>query len=435
MSISTSTLAKFISFGSVLFAVGCGGGNDGTGTASGQTQNTGGGAGAQTPGCETAPACGSCQVCYDTCVCLTGKNAECVAQCAGQGTPTPIGGGGAGGGTSVGTGGATTTPGSGGTTTVGAGGTTSVGAGGTTTVGAGGTTAPAGGGATSVGTGGTTAGTGGTTGAPAYQELTLTSDTFPVNPGEEIYRAQNFANPIGKDVDIIESESFMTPGSHHMFAFHDPSFNADSGVQTSSGIEFHPYIHTAQTPQQLMTYPAGIGRYLKAGEGIRLQVHYINTGSTALTASVSLRIRYVDTTQVQYHAAEVFLNNIGISVKPGISSATSTVAMPYAIKLLGAASHMHKRATLFDSKTNTGQEIYTTTQWDEPKASAFNPAMDIAQGGSISWTCTWNNTTGTTLSFGESAANNEMCIFSGVYYPAPNGAPISKQCLGAGSCF
>jgi hypothetical protein len=315
----------------------------------------------------------------------------------------PIGGDGTGGssGDGTGSGGATDVPGAGGATVTGAGGAQVV--------------------VSDAGSG--------------WEELTFTSDTFPVGPGEEIYRAQNFANPIGHDVDIIESESFMTPGSHHMFAFHAASYNANGALGTSSGIEFAPYVHTAQTPQQLTTYPPGIGRYLPAGDGIRLQVHYINTGATSLTASVSLRIRYVDTSKVQYHAAEVFLNDVGVRVPPGTSTATMTVAMPYAVKLLGAGSHMHKRAVNFDSKTNDGREIYTTTQWDEPQAAAFNPTIDIAAGGSITWSCTWNNDTGQTLSFGESAATNEMCIFSGVYYPAPGGAGISRQCVAPGACF
>ncbi|HVU01325.1 MAG TPA: hypothetical protein VHE30_06220 [Polyangiaceae bacterium] len=420
---TTSILSSLLCLGSLVLIAGCGSNQDGGGTQQpangfgGQGQQPGGNPQASQPGCTTAPACMSCATCYEACVCQTGNNQGCVNACAGQGDVMQVGGG----------------PGGSGNT--GSGGAGNTGSGGSVNTSSGGSGNPAGGSGNTGSGGSVDTGAGGAQTAPDWQEVTITSDTFQVAAGDEIYRAQNFANPIGHDVDVIESESFMTPGSHHMFAFHDPSFNANGGVETSSGIEFHAYIHTAQTPQQIIKYPDGIGRFLPAGDGIRLQVHYINTGQDTLTASVSLRIRYVDPSKVQYHAGEVFLNNVGINVPPGKSTATSTVQMPYAIKLLGAASHMHKRAILFDSKTNDGREIYTTTEWNEPTASSFWPGMDVPAGGSISWSCTWQNDTGQTLTFGESAASNEMCIFSGIYYPAPNGAGISKQCLGAGLCL
>jgi len=433
MTSSMKSLMSLIGLGCASLLVGCGNGSDsggntnGVGSFGGQTAGVGGGQSnnpaASQPGCSTAPACGTCQACYEACVCQTGNMHGCIGACAGQGTPDPIGGG---------SGGSTGNPGSGGSgnPNPGSGGSISnPGSGGAMT---GGGTTSAGGAAT--GAGGATTGAGGASGND-WQELTLTSDSFTVNAGDEIYREQNFANPIGHDVDIIESESFMTPGSHHMFAFHGGQFNANGALETSSGVEFAGYIHTAQTPQQLTSYPAGIGRFLAGGDGIRLQVHYINTGTQSLQASVSLRIRYVDPSKVQYHAAEVFLDNIGINVPPGQSTATLSYPMPYDVKLLGAASHMHSRAIKFDSKTGDGREIYTTTQWDEPQATSFSPAMDVPAGQTISWSCTWNNTTGTTLSFGESAAKNEMCIFTGVYYPAPGGAGIAKQCAGQGACF
>jgi hypothetical protein len=37
-------------------------------------------------------------------------------------------------------------------------------------------------------------------------------------------------------------------------------------------------------------------------------------------------------------------------------------------------------------------------------------------GDSINWTCTYDNNTGKTLTFGDSAATNEMCIYVARYY-------------------
>jgi hypothetical protein len=55
--------------------------------------------------------------------------------------------------------------------------------------------------------------------------------------------------------------------------------------------------------------------------------------------------------------------------------------------------------------------------------------MDIKKGTAINWACTYQNGTGKALTFGEHAQTNEMCIFSGLYYPAPGGAGIVSQGL------
>jgi hypothetical protein len=51
-------------------------------------------------------------------------------------------------------------------------------------------------------------------------------------------------------------------------------------------------------------------------------------------------------------------------------------------------------------------------------------------GDSISWTCTYDNQTGKTLTFGESAQANEMCIYLARFYSAPDGAQLECQAQG-----
>ena len=53
--------------------------------------------------------------------------------------------------------------------------------------------------------------------------------------------------------------------------------------------------------------------------------------------------------------------------------------------------------------------------------------MEIGKGTSITWSCTFNNQTGQMLTFGQSATQNEMCIFNGVYYPSADGTSIVEN--------
>lgn len=222
---------------------------------------------------------------------------------------------------------------------------------------------------------------------------------------------------------MTETESFMAPGSHHMFVFNGTSFNADTGSAANClGVEFHDYIHVAQRPDVKIVYPAGIGRSFKGGEGLRVLAHYLNTNSSVLSAQVTVRFTYTQPSAVQFLAAQMFLNQARLVVGPGVSTHSSQFSVPYAIRMLNAVSHMHSRGTHFKATTNAGALIYDGSNWDEPEANTFDPGLDIAAGSVITWACDYNNPTAQTLTFGESATSNEMCILNALFYPTNPGA-------------
>jgi hypothetical protein len=259
------------------------------------------------------------------------------------------------------------------------------------------------------------------------QVVTIQTVDIPVAANTELVKCQNFKNPFGKDVALLESESTMV-SSHHMFLFHDPSYNADTNsVADCSGIEFHDLLHMAQTPKQDIVYPPGVGRVLSSTDGLRILVHLLNPSSKAVTAHVAISMRAVDPSAVQSLAVSLFLNDSLLLVPPGKSTATRNFTIPADIKVMNAVSHMHSRAVSFSATTNTGQVLYKGTSWNEPVAATFKPAMDIASGSVVTWSCTYNNTTGQYLTFGESANTNEMCILAGVAYPATPGVDLGTS--------
>ncbi|HVW24837.1 MAG TPA: hypothetical protein VHC69_05675, partial [Polyangiaceae bacterium] len=298
--------------------------------------------------------------------------------------------------------------------------------------------------------GGSGSGGGGAAIATA-QTITFTMDGFQVPPGGEYYKCQDFPNTFGGDIAIVDSKSVMTVGSHHLFVFRlsqggfyggTPNLGANDTKGPlvdcpSGGTEFHPFVHGAQTPEQETTYPAGIGQAFNSDETVRIMVHYLNTTSDLIDAGVTVTLKYVDASAVKNLAAAVFLNAIGLKVPPGTSTQSYTYQMPMDVNLLGAAGHMHRRGTQFTGAAvlpdGTKQMLYTTDTWDEPMAASFSPAIALPSGTSIHWACTYANDTGMTLRFGESANSNEMCIFTGTYYPAPGGNGIYDQDFTAGT--
>ncbi|MCC6644291.1 MAG: hypothetical protein IT374_01810 [Polyangiaceae bacterium] len=128
-------------------------------------------------------------------------------------------------------------------------------------------------------TGAGSAGSAGSAGAPVTggvtrvgDVVTVTMDPFTVEPGEEVYRCQNFANPFDGDVDVERWESEMTPGSHHMLFFYRAGA-VDGPGTPCSGLEFHATPYSTQLPSDGVTYPEGVAARVDHADGFRVQSH------------------------------------------------------------------------------------------------------------------------------------------------------------------
>jgi hypothetical protein len=251
----------------------------------------------------------------------------------------------------------------------------------------------------------------------------ITTDAFEIASGEEVFKCQNFANPFGKDVEIQRTESYMTQGSHHMFAFEAPGA-VDSGVESCSGLELERSIHTSQSPYNEFRYPAGVAVNFPASFGVRVNAHYLNTTVDPISARVTTVFYLAKPGTIQHHAAHIFLNNIGIFVEPhSAKTVTKTCTMPKDLQIVAAASHMHQYGKRFVAESG-GKMLYETTNWADPPFQLYDPPFALKQGETITFKCEYDNPTESALTFGESAKTNEMCIFSGRYFPSDNGQTV-----------
>lgn len=262
--------------------------------------------------------------------------------------------------------------------------------------------------------------------------ITLSMSQFTVGPGGEVFYCQTFTNPWGKQVDIKTYQLDMGVGSHHMFAFYaSNATDVALAACPSGGLTFGPYTFSAQSPTLTTTYPQSVGATIPATTGFQLMVHYLNTGSTTLTSSVNLTMWIAKPNVVTNHAGAIFLNNATMTVAPTCTSgcdSTDTYTLTQDVNLLSADSHMHKYATNFVATTSTGLTLFTTNQWAEPPAKVYSPPIALSAGTTITWTCTDVNTTGETLTFGESAVTNVMCIYTSIFYPVSD---INNPVLGS----
>jgi len=219
------------------------------------------------------------------------------------------------------------------------------------------------------------------------------------------------------DVDVKEYDEHMTEGSHHMFVFF--SSGATNGALEdcpNGGLEYHPYPFSAQSPDATLVYPPTVGSHIPASMGFMLNAHFVNATASAFQATLTVTIHLALPGAVTQYAGVVFMDNIGIVIPPGTSTATRTVTMPQDMNVIESGSHMHQQATNFVA-TSGSQQLYTTQSWSSPMPAFYNPPVHLASGAPVTWSCTYDNQSGQTLTFGESALTNVMCIYTMQFYP------------------
>lgn len=254
---------------------------------------------------------------------------------------------------------------------------------------------------------------------------TIAVESFDIPPGAEVYRCQNFENPFGRPVAVVRSESFMTSGSHHMFVFQSQGLK-DGELETCGGLEFGPNVHRAQSSQATVVYPEGVGRYLGDDEGLRIQVHYLNTTLDTIHTAVAVTLHAMAPEEVTSLASQIFVNTIDINVPPHSSGrATNSCVIPHDVQLVDSVSHMHQHGVYFSARDAERQLLYETSEWAEPEPWVFESPRRLKGGTTIAITCDYENPNDYALTFGESARSNEMCIFSGTYFPAQKGEGIT----------
>jgi hypothetical protein len=268
--------------------------------------------------------------------------------------------------------------------------------------------------------------------AEVAETKTLTIAPFQVAAGDEVFMCQQFANPFGEDVNLVKMDGQMSTGSHHFFVFNmSPATLRNTAAPIApcpgAGLEFHPYIYLSQQPNWTVTYPeADMGYPLPSANGLMMNVHFLNATSAPITAQATITMTVAKSGAVTKLVGNLFLNNGELSVPANIPKSSpvwypksTTPISDHNYEILQSWSHMHQWAVDFQASMGPSGSapFYEETNWDTPQIKNHNPPLQVASGTPINWQCQYYNDTGATLTFGDSAKSNVMCIYFGMYYP------------------
>jgi hypothetical protein len=406
----------------LLGLTGCGSGDDGTWSTDKFPSASGGDAGAGQSGAAGTGQSGA------------GGTSNVGAGGGGQGGAGGGGQGGAGGGGQGGAGGdpaggagGDPAGGAGGDPAGGAAGSGQVGAGGSGQVGAGGTAGTAGAGGTGGGSFGGTSGIDPNTGKLRPPEpgkgFQLETKDFMIPPGGEIFNCYYAEVPSDTEVAVSAWEGYMAKGSHHWIHYRDDAGTTAPGTLVNrgctSGFGGTDWLYTTGAPGHTDHMPAGVAMPLKARQRMKFDMHYINTGSTAIPGKAMLNIHLA---QGQYERASALVSfHIGISIPAnGTQTVTGTCTPGAGAKFFSMTTHTHKRGTLATIKRQSGEELVRTTDWEFPASKHWlePPYLTFGAGEKFTYSCTYKNDRASTVTVGTSAEANEMCMAITYFFPA-----------------
>ena len=275
-------------------------------------------------------------------------------------------------------------------------------------------------------------GSGGGNPPPAPQNgIQITTPDITLNPGDEIFKCYYTTLSNTAEVGAVKFQSWMTPGSHHFILYSTKTATRPDGTLEDctriGGAGTDPnttpiWMYASQDPQHEMDMPQGVAMPLIAHQPVIFNMHYINTSSQPMTVHVTQNIDYATGSYTRAGAFVTF--NTMISIPPGGTQTVSgNCQVPAGVNFFTMSTHSHKRTVEAKAQkwTNNapGEMLVDTTDWAHATISNWsNPFLTFAPGEQLYYSCSYRNDTNMTITVGESAEANEMCMAIGYYFPA-----------------
>ncbi|MFT3699184.1 MAG: hypothetical protein QM831_38915 [Kofleriaceae bacterium] len=266
---------------------------------------------------------------------------------------------------------------------------------------------------------------------PGYQMLISGDWTLPAptSGSVEMYKCVKLKVP--QDMWINSFRSLAPTGSHHeVLTITDTA--SQLGVVTdcspNESLMDKEMLYAAGVGTDDFTFPDGVAIHLTAGTYINLNLHLFNASDNPLTGTSGVLVKTVDQASVVNEAAMVFGGRLPFTIPAAAQpyQVTGTCSAAADFHIVALWPHMHQIATHQSIQLNGTMLLDTdysfTDQKNYPIADTLVKASDT-----LTTTCTYMNTTGAAVSFGE-YTEDEMC-FSGMYrYPPSNSANSEIAC-------
>jgi hypothetical protein len=268
-----------------------------------------------------------------------------------------------------------------------------------------------------------------------------------VGPGVESTQCIRKRLPTDRAIRVGQIENNLGLASHHMIVY-----RLADGDETDAPEDCLPFVDVldpeagaplavTQKAEETIALPQGVAFTLEPGQLIRIELHYINATEEPQELRASSTFIELPEDEFEQEADFLFIGSpdINLPAAPDLPEqpdpvTLGPVSLPIPAELTGInvfaiTGHQHQWGTdvqvsLATDPEEPGDPIYAPEnfQWDEPETIYHDPPIQVPEGASFNFSCTWENKSESQVGFGESV-DDEMCFFWAYYYPS-QGAKI-----------
>jgi hypothetical protein len=233
--------------------------------------------------------------------------------------------------------------------------------------------------------------------------------------------------PSKRDLAVNKVKIKVRGGSHHIHLYrpHDGTLNIPDGQETCNfALDFEVWQLVLASQNVLLNWklPKGVAFFFRAGEQLAAQTHFVDNGllATPEPGWAVMNLYAIPKHKVTSYAGAMFGQDKDVVVPAhSLATATTRCVFPKPVKLLAITGHYHFRGTQFTAGTwdgVSGTEIYRHGGYADPTFLRFGPD-DLGEVQGLEWTCTYDNPTDQSFTFGPLTDRHEHCNLFAFYYP------------------
>ena len=253
-------------------------------------------------------------------------------------------------------------------------------------------------------------------------------------PGQEGYFCVYVTVP--RDLYVKAFRPLNPNGTHHaVLTRYTGASPADGTVPCNVGTNGQSMIYGSGVGAPDFAFPTGVGLHLATGTRLLLNLHVYNATDAELTGRSGTLFQEATAAEVQ-NLAELVLAGptVALSVPPGVSTQSGTCNLSSLtnepIQVFALSQHMHRLGTHMRSVVTRGatEIVLQDIPYNfEEQAFHHTPSLvELLPGDVLKTECTFDNTTGSLVRFGESS-DDEMCFTDLFYYPAQGASYICSS--------
>lgn len=279
--------------------------------------------------------------------------------------------------------------------------------------------------------------------APPAHGFQIVSPSVDVPPGADLTYCYYFRTPNTTDLSIQRWASHMTAGSQFMIVYLTAADMQTPGSLSTTDCGM------AKIVGPIWTYAAisadaethlppddgdgnAVGQPISANHAGFIQMHYLNTTSAVIHAHVELNAyAYADGVPVTSAGSFMAINQridipSGSPTSPTNSTVSGTCDVPADSngkipRFYQITTHTYKQGVHTFVKDGTAT-LFDSTSWDHPGTANWDaPPFYTFTSGQLTYQCEYLNPNIYSITNGNSAATNEMCMAIGYYFPSTAG--------------